>query len=218
MRRAAIAALLLVVAPRSHRRRTRTRRAAPRAHRASGGRAATRRRARGGLDGRARGPPVEGLRGLRIFRDPDQGRRARLELRRGAEGLTDDYIAFPPAISRIGRAWTIRFSSESSEGEIRLTRAPARRHGAALGARPRGRLRRACDDELGHACGHGARVRAHPDGHTDDRRRRMARLARAPLGHVLPQLARVGPRRAPGWSTRAEARPGCSSGSTGEIS
>jgi hypothetical protein len=58
---------------------------------------------------------------LRVFRDPDQGRRARLELRRGGDGFTDDYIAFPPSISHSGRTWTIRFSSESSDGEIRLT-------------------------------------------------------------------------------------------------
>ena len=60
---------------------------------------------------------------LRVFRDPEQGRRARIELTRGGDGLADDYIAYPPAISRSGRAWTIRFSSETSDGEIRLARA-----------------------------------------------------------------------------------------------
>jgi hypothetical protein len=62
---------------------------------------------------------------LRVFRDPNDGRRARLELRRGKDGFTDDYIVYPPAISHSGRAWTIRFSSETSDGEIRLKGARA---------------------------------------------------------------------------------------------
>ena len=62
---------------------------------------------------------------LRVFRDPNDGRRARLELRRGGGGFTDDYIAYPPAISHSGRTWTIRFSSDGSDGEIKL-----------IGARP----------------------------------------------------------------------------------
>src|ERR1700755_1732146 len=59
---------------------------------------------------------------LRVYRNPDQGQGARLELSRGGDGLVADAIPFAPAIQRSGRAWTIRFSSASSDGEIRLAR------------------------------------------------------------------------------------------------
>jgi hypothetical protein len=60
---------------------------------------------------------------LRVFRNPDEGRGARLELSRGGDGLVADDIAFAPEISRSGGAWTVRFASAGSDGEIRLRRA-----------------------------------------------------------------------------------------------
>lgn len=60
---------------------------------------------------------------LRTFRSPDEGSGARLDLNHGGRTLSTDEIAFRPAIVRRGRTWTIRFSSPSSEGELRLRRA-----------------------------------------------------------------------------------------------
>ena len=60
---------------------------------------------------------------LRVFRNPDEGQGARLEMNRGGDGFVADDIAFAPAIARRGGAWTIRFSSARSDGEIRLARA-----------------------------------------------------------------------------------------------
>src|SRR3954454_384026 len=58
--------------------------------------------------------------GLRAFRSPDEGRGVRLELRRGGQAYVAGDIPYPPTIARTGRAWTIRFSSDGSDGEIRL--------------------------------------------------------------------------------------------------
>lgn len=59
---------------------------------------------------------------LRVFRSPDEGMGARLDLNHGGRTLSTDDIAYRPAISRGPRAWTIRFSSPTSEAEVRLGR------------------------------------------------------------------------------------------------
>jgi hypothetical protein len=61
--------------------------------------------------------------GLRVFRSPDEGMGARLDLNHGGRTLSTDDIAFRPDIVRRGGSWTVRFSSPTSEGEIRLRRA-----------------------------------------------------------------------------------------------
>ena len=68
-------------------------------------------------------PRSKGYMGVRIFRSPDEVRGVRLELSRGGQGYVVDDIAFAPSISRRRGVWTIRFSSPSSDGEIRLARA-----------------------------------------------------------------------------------------------
>jgi hypothetical protein len=60
---------------------------------------------------------------LRIFRSPDEGSGARFDINHGGRTLSTDDIAYSPAIRHRGRAWTVRFSSPTSEGAIRLGRA-----------------------------------------------------------------------------------------------
>src|SRR3954451_10244224 len=60
---------------------------------------------------------------LRVFRNPDEGQGARLELARGGDTFVADDIAFAPAISRTGRAWTVKFASAGADGDITLARA-----------------------------------------------------------------------------------------------
>jgi len=59
---------------------------------------------------------------LRVFRSPDEGMGARLDLNHGGRTLSTDDIAYRPAITRGPGAWTIRFSSPTSEASVRLAR------------------------------------------------------------------------------------------------
>jgi len=59
---------------------------------------------------------------LRVFRSPDEGSGARLDVLTGGRGLSATDIPFSPRITHRGRSWTVRFSSPSSSGEIRLGR------------------------------------------------------------------------------------------------
>ena len=98
---------------------------------------------------------------LRVYRNPDQGQGARLELSRGGDGLVADDIPFAPAIQP-ERPCVDHQVLLGELGWRDPPRAPpARRHGAALGARSRGRLRGARDDELGHARRPRPRVSGH---------------------------------------------------------
>jgi hypothetical protein len=60
---------------------------------------------------------------LRIFRSPDEGSGARLDLNHGGRALSTDDIAYRPEIVHRGRSWTLRFSSPTSQGDVRLGRA-----------------------------------------------------------------------------------------------
>jgi hypothetical protein len=70
-------------------------------------------------------PRSKGYVALRVFRNLDQGAGVRLEMRRGKQAYVADDIVYRPPISRSGRTWTIRFSSASGEGVIHLARSRA---------------------------------------------------------------------------------------------